>query len=98
MKYAKARLDTHRPHRSGSGRGDGDRTFVYTPILPLMTAHAHLTTQSAGQLATANYVGYLVGAVAAAIAPRWPVRWPRAAGHWWSWWQAGGNGIHHQRH
>ena len=48
--------------------------FVYTPILPLMTAHAHLTTQSAGQLATANYVGYLVGAVAAAIAPRWPVR------------------------
>jgi predicted MFS family arabinose efflux permease len=76
----------------------GTGRFAYTPILPLMTAHAHLTTQSAGQLATANYVGYLVGAVAAAIAPRWPVRWPRAAGHWWSWWQAGGNGIHHQRH
>ena len=44
--------------------------FVYTPILPLMTAQAHLAVQSAGQLATANYVGYLVGAVAAAVSPR----------------------------
>ena len=40
--------------------------FAYTPILPLMTAHADLTAQAASQLATANYVGYLIGAVAAA--------------------------------
>lgn len=44
--------------------------FAYTPILPLMTAHAGLAAQAAGQLATANYVGYLIGAVGAAASPR----------------------------
>jgi predicted MFS family arabinose efflux permease len=44
--------------------------FAYTPILPLMTAHAGLTAQAAGQLATANYVGYLIGAVGATASPR----------------------------
>ena len=29
--------------------------FAYTPILPLMTAHAGLTPQAAGQVATANF-------------------------------------------
>jgi hypothetical protein len=38
--------------------------FVYTPILPLMTTQAALTPQAAGALATANYVGYLAGALA----------------------------------
>lgn len=44
--------------------------FAYTPILPLMTAHAGLTPQAAGTLATANYIGYLAGAVAGAVSGR----------------------------
>lgn len=43
--------------------------FVYTPILPLMTAQAGLTPQAGANLATANYVGYLVGAVAGTLVP-----------------------------
>ena len=43
--------------------------FVYTPILPLMTAQAGLTPQAGANLATANYVGYLVGALAGTLAP-----------------------------
>jgi MFS family permease len=41
--------------------------FVYTPILPLMTAQAGLSTQGGAALATSNYVGYLIGALAGAL-------------------------------
>ncbi|MEU6345677.1 YbfB/YjiJ family MFS transporter [Streptomyces sp. NPDC046977] len=44
--------------------------FVYTPILPLMQAQAGLTAAGGAQVATANYVGYLVGALAGICLPR----------------------------
>jgi MFS family permease len=49
--------------------GMGVGRFVYTPILPLMTAHAGLTAQAGANLATANYAGYLAGALAGTLAP-----------------------------
>lgn len=44
--------------------------FVYTPILPLMQTQARLTVGAGAHLATANYVGYLAGALAGTFLPR----------------------------
>lgn len=50
--------------------GMGVGRFVYTPILPLMHARAGLTAGAGAHLATANYGGYLAGALAGSLAPR----------------------------
>ncbi len=43
--------------------------FVYTPILPLMHAQAGLSAGAGAALATSNYIGYLLGALAATARP-----------------------------
>ncbi|PQD98858.1 MFS transporter [Mycobacterium sp. EPG1] len=44
--------------------------FVYTPIVPFMTAQAGLAPGGTGLLATANYLGYFAGALAGSLLPR----------------------------
>jgi MFS family permease len=50
--------------------------FAFTPILPIMLHDGVLDLHLASQLATANYVGYLVGALSAMIIPK---KWDHAA-------------------
>src|SRR5258705_11205271 len=55
---------------AGLGAAMGIGRFAYTPILPLMTTQAALTPEAVGTLATANYIGYLAGALAGTASPR----------------------------
>ena len=55
---------------AGLGAARGIGRFAYTPILPLMTTQVALAPQAAGAVSTANYVGYLAGALAGTASPR----------------------------
>ena len=52
--------------------------FAFTPLLPLMQAHDGLSLGQGAWLATANYLGYAVGALACSVRP--PA--PHAAARW----------------
>lgn len=43
--------------------------FVYTPILPVMVGALPFTTAQGGYVAAANFLGYLLGALAASLLP-----------------------------
>ena len=48
--------------------------FAFTPMLPVMQADVGLTVEAGGRLASANYAGYLIGALAATRLSVTPLR------------------------
>ena len=56
--------------------GMGIGRFAYTPLLPALQQAGGMGAHAAGILASINYVGYLVGSLAAAALPQ---SWPRVA-------------------
>lgn len=52
--------------------------FAFTPVLPMMLQDGSIDLQTGSWLATANYLGYWMGAMACALLPGlWVRAWPR---------------------
>ena len=52
--------------------------FAFTPLLPMMQDDQGVTVAAGGWLASANYLGYLAGALGAVwlrVAPQTVIRW-----------------------
>mgnify|MGYP005990062523 FL=1 len=54
---------------AGLAAAMGVGRFVFTPLLPIMVDAAEVTPSSGAVIATANYAGYLVGAIALSVRP-----------------------------
>lgn len=54
---------------AGLAAAMGVGRFVFTPLLPIMVDAAEVTPSSGAIIATANYTGYLVGAVVLSLRP-----------------------------
>ncbi|WP_233266857.1 YbfB/YjiJ family MFS transporter [Tomitella fengzijianii] len=56
---------------AGLAAAMGVGRFVYTPLLPLMEEQAHVSASATAFVATANYLGYFLGAAALIVRPGW---------------------------
>ncbi|GAA4804089.1 YbfB/YjiJ family MFS transporter [Tomitella cavernea] len=56
---------------AGLAAAMGVGRFVYTPLLPLMEEQAHVSSSATAFVATANYLGYFLGAAALIARPGW---------------------------
>src|SRR5437868_12683032 len=80
---------------SGLAVAMGIGRFAFTPLLPLMQQDAGVSLVQGSWLATANYAGYLAGAVICIAAPPAParaIRWGLVAIAWFTF----GMGLTHE--
>lgn len=54
---------------AGLAAAMGVGRFVFTPLLPIMVDASEVTPSSGAVIATANYAGYLVGAIVLSVRP-----------------------------
>jgi hypothetical protein len=52
--------------------------FAFTPLMPLMMRDGLIDAATGAELAAANYIGYLLGALSAKPLAHWPLRLLRA--------------------